>query len=199
MKKAFTLTETIIAVFIIITALVAIVALGLSSLSTSFLNKEKAIATDLAREGLEVVRSIRDSNWLDPEKSWDKGLFDCSQPCFSDPETCCFRINFDENNKPILEEVYPEQSLIENCGDDCHLCLTNEGKYIPCSESQKPTPKDIYWRLITISFITQSRIREECQPGYAKSYCLDVTSQILWKSQGVEREIKLKNYLTDWR
>lgn len=69
-----TLIETLIAIFLLTTALVTGLGLAVYVLSSTSSNKQEIIATSLAREGVEVVRAMRDSNWLagDAEgATWD--------------------------------------------------------------------------------------------------------------------------------
>lgn len=76
-KHGFSLVEVIIAVAIIITGLISVVALINSSVSGIRINKSRTIAASLAQEGLEVVRNIRDNNWLAYKRSignWRDGL-----------------------------------------------------------------------------------------------------------------------------
>ena len=77
----FTLLELIVAIFIIITGLVAAGSLMTYSISAVIIGKSQIIATSLAQEGLEVIRNIRDNNWhciADPDCStstnWNDGL-----------------------------------------------------------------------------------------------------------------------------
>lgn len=58
------LIETIIAIFILTTGLAAGLALAVYSFSASSDIAEKISATGLVREGIEVIRRMRDSNWL---------------------------------------------------------------------------------------------------------------------------------------
>jgi len=79
-KTGFTLLETIIAVFVVTVGLIGIF------ISIQNLNKyisevsDKLIASYLAQEGLEIIRNIRDTNWIEsenpenPDNSWDEGL-----------------------------------------------------------------------------------------------------------------------------
>ncbi len=60
----FTLLEGIIALGVISTGLMVGLTLALSNLLASQDNERRAIGANLAREGIEVVRNIRDSNWL---------------------------------------------------------------------------------------------------------------------------------------
>lgn len=76
-NKGFTLIEVIIAVAVIVTALVSLIALITFSVSGIRLGGPKIIAINLAQEGIEIVRNIRDSNWLADKRTsdtWDDGL-----------------------------------------------------------------------------------------------------------------------------
>jgi Tfp pilus assembly protein PilV len=59
-----TLIETIIAIFILVTALTAAAGVSIYAISSSANNFNQIVATNLAREGIEVIRMMRDSNWL---------------------------------------------------------------------------------------------------------------------------------------
>ncbi|MCK5472059.1 hypothetical protein KAI54_02630 [Candidatus Gracilibacteria bacterium] len=63
-RKGETLVEVSVAlVLLVVGALSALRLLGLAGISNQ-ITKERVIATNLAREGLEAVRNIRDTNWL---------------------------------------------------------------------------------------------------------------------------------------
>ncbi len=59
-----TLIETIVAIFILVTALTTGLGLAIYALTTSRTTQAEIIASNLAREGVDVVRMMRDSNWL---------------------------------------------------------------------------------------------------------------------------------------
>lgn len=59
-----TLIETLLATFILTTSLVAGLSLAIYALTASAVSKNQVIATNLAREGIEAIRMMRDSNWL---------------------------------------------------------------------------------------------------------------------------------------
>jgi prepilin-type N-terminal cleavage/methylation domain-containing protein len=63
-KQGFTLMEVIISIAVVLTALVSALALITFSTAGIRLNKSKIIASGLAQEGLELVKNIRDNNWL---------------------------------------------------------------------------------------------------------------------------------------
>lgn len=76
--RGFTLVETLLALFILTTAIVAGLSVVNQGLSSTQVAKSKLIAANLTQEGIEVVRNIRDNNWLEqrttPELLWDDGL-----------------------------------------------------------------------------------------------------------------------------
>lgn len=76
--KGFTLLEMIIVIFVILVGLT-----GASSLITQTINSmanysSKLIAAYLGQEGIEIVRNIRDGNWLEQRTAtttpWNDGL-----------------------------------------------------------------------------------------------------------------------------
>ena len=75
-QKGFTLIEVIVAVFMISTVTVSITALMGRTQKIEGLGKEKLIGISVAREGLELVRVIRDNNWFAEQdsESWVRGL-----------------------------------------------------------------------------------------------------------------------------
>ncbi len=59
-----TLIETIVAIFVLTTALATGIGLGIFAFTTSTTSQSEIIASNLAREGIDVIRMMRDSNWL---------------------------------------------------------------------------------------------------------------------------------------
>ena len=69
-KRSFTLLETIIALYVLMLGMVSAMALSSQSLGVAARFKQELIATNLAQEGIELVRSKRDSNYLEEKKRW---------------------------------------------------------------------------------------------------------------------------------
>ncbi|MCK9578936.1 MAG: hypothetical protein M0Q92_00610 [Methanoregula sp.] len=63
-EKGFGILEVVIATGIIIVGLVAVISFIIQSYSVSQVNRNKFAATMLAQEGIELVRNMRDSNWV---------------------------------------------------------------------------------------------------------------------------------------
>ncbi len=67
-----TLIETVVAIFILITGVVSALALAKYSFRYTDASSKQIFATALARQSMEAVKNMRDTNWLDDT------LVDCS-------------------------------------------------------------------------------------------------------------------------
>lgn len=64
MQRGFTLIETLVALVLVTVAMGPVFILATSSVNVASRIEHNLIASDLAQEGVEVVRNIRDTNWL---------------------------------------------------------------------------------------------------------------------------------------
>lgn len=74
-----TLIETIVAIFILTTALTTGLGLVIYVFSAGSVSQNQIIATSLAKEGVEAIRMMRDTNWLEADKKGTGGTD--LQPC----------------------------------------------------------------------------------------------------------------------
>lgn len=83
-QRGFTLIEAILAVSIIVTGLVALLTLARLSIIAADATVNRIRAVAYAQEAMEVVRNIRDTNWLeydtDSTTVWNDGLFSPTDP-----------------------------------------------------------------------------------------------------------------------
>lgn len=85
-SRGFTLLETIIALFILTTGVMGI-SLAFFYITSIFPTVSlRLTATYLAQEGIEIIRNLRDTNWL-KEKDFAEGLLICSAGCEADYKT----------------------------------------------------------------------------------------------------------------
>jgi hypothetical protein len=77
-----TLIETIVAIFILTTTLTAGLALTIYVLSHSDQTFNEIVATNLAREGVDVIKNMRDTNWLEDDAVG--GSYDLKPDCHDD-------------------------------------------------------------------------------------------------------------------
>jgi Tfp pilus assembly protein PilV len=66
-KLGFSLMEVIVIIFIITMGLIGVASLVIQNIQVKDFNCDVLVASQLAQEGLELVRSVRDSNWLASE------------------------------------------------------------------------------------------------------------------------------------
>jgi hypothetical protein len=87
-KKGFTLLEAVIGIFIIVVGLVGGLSAVLQIVSLSSVSSGRLTAAYLAQEGIEIIRNIRDTNWLEARTAtstpWDEGLTGCAAGCVAD-------------------------------------------------------------------------------------------------------------------
>ncbi|MFH1714139.1 MAG: prepilin-type N-terminal cleavage/methylation domain-containing protein [Candidatus Nealsonbacteria bacterium] len=83
-KKGFTIIEVIIAVFVITVGVGAAVILISQTIGLVNTTSSKLIASYLAQEGIEIVRNIRDGNFLilasEPATIWTDNILDVGCP-----------------------------------------------------------------------------------------------------------------------
>jgi len=75
------LIEMMIAIFIMVVGIVGVMSLLQRVIFSSSISSSRLIAAYLAQEGAEIVRNVRDTNWLEARSSlnpWDEGLTGCS-------------------------------------------------------------------------------------------------------------------------
>jgi len=70
-KKGFSIGEAVISVFVLAVGLVATVNLFTSSLSYLMNSRDHIVASQLAQEGVELIRNVRDNNWANDRDSFD--------------------------------------------------------------------------------------------------------------------------------
>lgn len=79
-QRGFTLLETIIACFMVAIGAVGAYTVFSQITNITSLSASRLTAAYLAQEGIEIVRNIRDSNWLQSE-DWNNGLTGCADGC----------------------------------------------------------------------------------------------------------------------
>ncbi len=88
-STGFTLVETLAAITLIMVAIVAPMALTVQSLSVAYYARDQITASNLAQEGIEAIRAVRDGNVLATAEGNTTPLFQnifpqCSGTCYVD-------------------------------------------------------------------------------------------------------------------
>ena len=82
-EKGFTLLEMTVTVFILTVGILGMYGAITRTIAQSSEISNRLIASYLAQEGIEIVRNLRDGNWVEEEKTgmpidWDTGFDTCS-------------------------------------------------------------------------------------------------------------------------
>lgn len=72
-RGGFTLSESIIAITLILIGIMGTLTLINRAAGFATLTSSRLTASALGQEGIEIVRNIRDSNWLN-QRTWTEGL-----------------------------------------------------------------------------------------------------------------------------
>jgi len=187
-KSGQGLVETVVALGIIIAALTAGIGLAVSSLIGSEQTLSMVVATNLAREGIEVVRNVRDTNWLTPANTWNAGLTsaaDATATTVFNPATGAWTIDFTPND---LAGCTADKSCKLYVGDDYAYTHTPAGRQ-----------ETMYSRLLTLNKVCQDgQILSECPP-INPQIGFEVVSTVFWNERGRDHTVVIKEYLYNWK
>lgn len=134
-KKVFnnfgiSILEVVVAILIITIGMVGVLSLVIQNIQAQYINKNILIASGLAQEGLELVRNVRDLNWLTPGNTWDQNIVGI-------PSDRTYTIDYNGNiNAPV-------NSLDDN---GAKLYIDSNGFY---THTATALPTNFY-RLITV-------------------------------------------------
>lgn len=183
-QKGFTIVEMVIAVFLLAIAIIGIY----SAFSTIFILtsniSDRFTAVYLAQEGVEIVRNIRDNNWIDKylteSGEWTDGLLGCQNGCEADYTT------------GTTGSIWPSLSTWPVSLGGNELKIDSYGFYN--YTSGLPTK---FKRKITINQVDES--------GNASDYILKVEVQVFWKekpnilnSVGSPGYVTVEEYFYNW-
>lgn len=77
-QQGLTFIEALVALAVLITAIISVLTLATYNLNIATASENRLKAANFAREAIEVIRQIRDSNWLagNPDIPWYSGILD---------------------------------------------------------------------------------------------------------------------------
>jgi type II secretory pathway pseudopilin PulG len=172
------LIETIVAIFILTTALSGSIGLAVYAFSNSAISQNEIIATNLAREGIEVVRSMRDSNWLAGDVSSDASFN--LQSCSDIGGRACYPNVYagptyvlDEGQHQVKLDTSTGTWSIENVPSpaDYRLFLQTDGSY-----TSDPNGLSSFSRMIDF-------VKNTAAPYTPNNPALIVKSVVVWNAK----------------
>lgn len=170
-KKAFTLIETLIAVTLTTVVITAVTGLILATLLANQRNLHTLQALYYAEEGVEAVRFMRDSNWLQ-NYSWNGGgsLWGGD---FSSLES---------GTKEFYLGVYGTCAYRTPC---FYLSGSFDDSVITSKSGTE------FSRKVLFSKMSDEKI------GSLDAVQVDVT--VAWEEHGIDQDLVLTTYLTNWQ
>lgn len=186
-----TLIETIVAIFILTMAITSGLAVTIYVLSNSGVSLNQVVATNLAREGVEMVRNMRDTNWLESDAyaatDPSYALSTCNDASVSSSDFTCYPKAWDgvsafgyhgynltqAGNYSLTRNSNGTWSLNQSPSSYA-LYLQSDGSYGPTGSGNPQ-----YYRKISISHVTDSGTF-----GSGSNSEIVVTSTVGWSGKG---------------
>ncbi len=199
-----TLIEAVVAVAIIGIAMVGFLSRSTQNYLAISETLERNQALNLARESIEIVRNMRDSNWL-------KGCFDPA-----DSDNCKYwNSGLHVGNEYRAVIVFDEDTthwVLDFINNDFDSCIENEQCRLYQREyglidgnSSNAEPLDFY-RQVEMRPICESQTAcggdGICMSGEAcpdKQIGIEVISRVRWHRTNGWRNVILTDYLYNWR
>lgn len=177
--NGFTLLEVVVAMALLVMAFGGLIGLLILTQESKVSGKNNMVATYLAQEGLDIVRSVRDQNYAEGPVSNPQPadifseIFDNSGTPYS------FTIDYTGDTSIV---VLPTGTPVKSSPS-----LTLFNNFFMYSSDPIATPT-IFHRLITTTYY----------PSAVPPY-LEVVSQVYWQFDNRQNTVTLKDELTAWR
>jgi len=201
------LLELVVAIGVITVGLFSVWNLFLSNFNGEQEAGARILAVNLAREGLEMVKNIRDSNWLAIENN---------ETCFYEDmsnDPCRWDSGLDDDGSGLIKNIFSDNAyldyLIDDITDDQSRLYIDSNSGFYSHNHGQPT---IYRRLITMQnvccFDADSNLKcddfnftiiEIPCPAENLKIGLDVKSTVRWTLKGQIREITVSDRLFNWK
>lgn len=183
-QKGQSLMEMIFAIGILLIVVSAILALTASNLVGQKESESQIIANNLAREGIEAIRNIRDSNWLAGQQ-WDEGLTGAGNIAIAEFDSA--------SNSWQLDFSFTDALLYIS------INTADRGVY---SHQVGDQPSTFSRQLILDSICQntsgQEQIKSSCAVGELK-IGLKITAEVSWLERGRPKRVTLEDLLYEWK
>lgn len=213
-RDGFTLVETIIASAVIVFGVLGILSLSTTSIVVTQVTEAEFMASLFAREGIETVRAIRDSNWLkydtDSTTAWNATLASGTDytAILQDPVNASF---LDFSTDALDDECVGASSVTYTCAslwfnpETQTYYQTNSTAFDPRASTAQATA---YRRMITLNPICRDTSTESSESivssgstcsGSETQVGIDVIVRVQYPSKGTPSIYILEEHLYDWK
>lgn len=193
-----TLVETVVAIFIMVMGVTSALGLAIYSLNASTNISKQIVAVGLAREGVEVLKNMRDTNWLRDDLDTDCYDYPTDSKiasCYArwlnpttgtnyniDPpsDLKTYSISYDGSNELMWELNIESQQLNSKYALN-YDPTASDGLYFP---SPSGSPSSDFFRKITLEKVSDGGPSPYNADAPSYRYAvLKVTSQVWWKDK----------------
>ena len=223
-QRGFTMIEVIVMASVMTVGILSTLLVANATLQTSNTNEWRVAATNLAREGVELVRAARDSNWQaysreldagDPADEVSRQKWDCyattPEQSQSDPPECDPSARFSHNAQATNYVAYPNVGngvpyFVKNTGGTSDE--TKQAVYLICQGTGSTPP--VYRPTAGTSCPSGTPFYRRVTVQRAKNlgngqYTIVVRSYVTWPDREDDSDdqndgpLMIEEYLTDWR
>lgn len=199
--SGFTLIEVLAAVAVLSIGLLGGLSAITKNLSGIYAGENRIIAGSLAEDGMERVRNIRDTNWLqgrtdeEGNAAWDKDISGKS-------------VNYEDyirvfcGDNSLIKGIHPtpggddEKARIDNCADNgnCKLYIYTKDS-LKCYGDDLGTSRDGYTGSAYAGFYRMIHITEDL----ANSNRIKVDITVRWTEGGQNKYLTVSETLYNWK
>ena len=198
-KQAFTLVEILIAITVLAVTLTAMANLVIVTMRANNSNENTLTAYYLAEQGLEAMRNVRDTNWLQ-NYAWNTD-FDCVVGQED------FYLIVDENTEYRIgifnfgDGLFDRTSLLSVDHDPWKVETISESSLESGAKLYKISESEGYTRYSYDNSGDESLFSRYLVIHYnsCDDEVVEITAVVSWNERGNDREVTLKTYLTDWQ
>lgn len=182
--------EIVVVMGIIVLGLLGVMSLIVQNLKVQGVNQYNLIASMLAQEGLEIVRNIRDENWvdisldlanMDPE-TWANSIADADGTGTVNTDGT-YIVDYTNTN----QKNNPPDDTPDSINDAATILYYQASGMIGHTVTANPTP---FRRLITADYD---------HDGDINTADMKVTCTVRWSARGMTHDYVAETYFYDWR
>jgi len=204
-QRGQTLIELMAAIFVITTGLLGVLGLTTANVRSETMAVTRLTAFNLAREGVELARNMRDSNWLS-DQAWNTGLIEGGV-------RRCAVINISLTTSPF--QLFGDIAACPDQFDSAYRVFLDSGLYTQYmgSASAGAVPTQYYRRILldpicldvlqtdfdNKSFTSISEEVKNIGCGANVMAGVQVTSEVVWKVAGRTQTARIIERLYNWR
>ena len=199
--RGFGLLEVIVALGIIIIGVLAGLSLATQNTFTRNISENRLVAANLAREPIEMIRRLRDTNWTstDPNIYWYSGIVtNVGNP---PDKKLIVKSDIDPSGNLIMGfQTVPNATTIDTCANCGLYYHADSGSFN--SSSTNGTVSE-YKRLVTLDWVCLNSSNGTILTITSNNNCTStndfigwqITSEVKWSTKSV----KLVDYVYNWR